>query len=72
MNQYNEYPDTEDIHMIYNEFNNIQIESAKTINIIPETKNIINYLREKKILIGVTTGFNKEITDIIKYINKFS
>ena len=51
--------------IIYNDFNEIQKEAASKINIIPETKDIIDYLRNKDILIGVTTGFNKEITNII-------
>lgn len=50
---------------IYNDFNEIQKRAASKINIIPETKDIIDYLRNKDILIGVTTGFNKEITNII-------
>jgi len=65
MKQYGEYPDTDDTYMIFGEFNRIQKEYSKTIDIIPETKDVIDYLREKKILIAVTTGFNKEVTDII-------
>jgi len=65
MQQYGEYPDTDDTYMIFNVFNRIQIESLKDIDVIPETKDVIDYLREKNILIGVTTGFDKEVTDII-------
>ena len=65
LKQYHEYPDTDDTYMILNEFNKIQKESLKDIDIIPETKDIIDYLRERNILVGVTTGFDKEITDII-------
>jgi phosphonoacetaldehyde hydrolase len=65
MQQYGEYPDTDDTYMIFNVFNRIQKESLKEIDIIPETKDVIDHLREKNILIGVTTGFDKEITDII-------
>ena len=66
MIQYDKNPDIEDTEMIFDEFNKIQVNYSKKINIIPETKDIIDYLRNKDILIGVTTGFNKEITGSIK------
>lgn len=67
--QFLEFNDKEprgnDILSIYDDFNEIQKEATYRMNIIPETKGIIDYLKNKDILIGVTTGFNKEITNII-------
>ena len=51
--------------MIYNDFNKIQNENSKNIDIIPETKKCINHLRDRNILLGCTTGFGKETVDII-------
>ena len=68
MERYGNYPTTEDTYKISKEYYKIQMKESKNINIIPETKKIINYLMNKNILIGVTTGFNKETTEII--INK--
>ena len=63
---YGEYPDIEHVKQVYNIFNDIQQERAKTIDIIPETKKNIDFLKENNVMIGVTTGFNRETTEIIK------
>lgn len=63
---YGEYPDIEHVKQVYNIFNDIQQERAKTIDIIPETKKNIEFLKENNVMIGVTTGFNRETTEIIK------
>ena len=65
-NLYGVYPDIEHITQVYNIFNDIQQERAKKIDIIPETKQTIDYLKDNNILIGATTGFNRETTEIIK------
>lgn len=54
-----------EIELIYDDFNNIQNEQSKNIDIIPETKKCIDRLRDKNILLGSTTGFGKETVDII-------
>jgi phosphonoacetaldehyde hydrolase len=59
------FVDNNDVHQIYSDFNDIQLCRSKIIDIIPETKEIFSYLKEKNILIGVNTGFNREITENI-------
>jgi phosphonoacetaldehyde hydrolase len=63
--EYNKRPERKDIEMIYNDFNMIQNENSKNIDIIPETKKCINHLRDRNILLGCTTGFGRETLDII-------
>jgi len=53
---------------IFEDFNEIQNESLHTCDIIPETKELISYLHKQNIKIGVTTGFNKQQTNIIQSI----
>ena len=59
------YPTNKDIEKIYSDFNTIQNQNSKNIDIIPETKKCINHLRDNNILLGCTTGFGKETVDII-------
>lgn len=59
-NNYGSEPNEETGNQIFGLFNEIQIESSKNIDIIPETKNIIKYLRSNQIRVGCTTGFNYE------------
>jgi len=66
---YHKNPDFEEGLQVYKLFDQIQQNTSKTID-IPETKDTMNFLRENNILIGVTTGFNKETTNIIKEIRK--
>jgi phosphonoacetaldehyde hydrolase len=63
--EYNKRPERKDIEKIYNDFNIIQNEQSKNIDIIPETKKCIEHLRNRNILLGCTTGFGKETLDII-------
>ena len=56
------YPTIVDGKILYNEFNQYQLNKGmKNIEILPETKNCIHLLSEKSISTGVTTGFNKPI-----------
>ena len=63
--EYKKHPGKKEIDMVYSEFKRIQNEKSKDIDIIPETKKCINYLRDRNILLGCTTGFGKETVDII-------
>lgn len=54
-----------DVNQIYSDFNDIQLCRSKVIDIIPETKETLSYLKEKNILIGINTGFNRKITENI-------
>lgn len=52
---------------IFNEFNNYQIkEGVKHVDILPETKECIDFLKTDNIHIGATTGFNKPIMSAIR------
>ena len=65
------FPTPIDTNKVYNEFCRYQlIEGTQDMEIIPETKNCINYMAENSISTGVTTGFNKAIMMNIK--NKLS
>lgn len=51
---------------IFEDFNKIQkINTEDYLDIIPETRRTIEYLNNRRIKIGATTGFNKEITDLV-------
>lgn len=56
-----------DITNIYNDFIPLQLDClAKYSNLIPGTENSLNKLKKKYDLsIGITTGFNQEMCDII-------
>ena len=62
---YKRHPSNNDINNIYNEFIYNTDIMAKNIDIIPETKYIVNYLKDNDILVGTTTGFGKSTTNII-------
>jgi len=67
MNKYGHVPNHGEEKEIYNDFNKIQKQNTiEYMDIIPETKKTLYYLRDKRIRTGVTTGFNKEIMDIVK------
>tara|TARA_Y100000389_G_C17351936_1_gene458889 strand:+ start:76 stop:876 length:801 start_codon:yes stop_codon:yes gene_type:complete len=54
-----------DLQDIYNIFCSLQRKSLRTdVELIPETKKTIDYLRERDIKIGVTTGFSKDQMNI--------
>ena len=68
MNKYGHIPNNGEEEGIYNDFNEIQIlNTTEYMDIIPETKGVFSYLQSKDIKTGVTTGFNKEIMEIIKW-----
>lgn len=67
---YKRHPSNNDIKNIYNDFKYNTDILAKNINIIPETKYIINYLKDNNILVGTTTSFGKNTTDIISDVLK--
>ena len=62
---YKKHPGKKEIEKIYNDFNTIQNEQSKDIDIIPETKRCIDSLRNRNIFLGCSTGFGKETVDII-------
>ena len=64
---YNEYPSDKDINILFDHFNVIQTKySDEMIDILPETRECIDYLNFNYIKTGSTTGFNKENMDIIR------
>ena len=49
-------PTKKDSELLFNEFNDIQLDYSKNlITILPETKNCISFLKNKNIKIGATT-----------------
>ena len=64
--KYGSSPDIR-IHDLYEQFNELHYQTLnKSLDIIPETKNTINYLQSQGILTAVTTSFNKKTTDLIR------
>jgi len=67
MNKHGELPINGEEEEIYDDFNEIQkLNTIEYMDIIPETKGMVQYLQNQRIKTGVTTGFNKEIMDIVK------
>ena len=65
--KYGYVPNKNSSEEIFNEFNNYQIkEGVKQVDILPETKECIDFLKTDNIHIGVTTGFNKPIMSAIR------
>ena len=63
---YKRDPNDSDLGDIYSIFCAFQgADLRKKQELIPETKVVMNYLREKDIKIGITTGFNKEQMDLV-------
>ena len=61
------YPVKNDVDEVFKQFNHIQEnEGLDHITILPETKSTIHKLQKNHILTSVTTGFNKEIMNLIK------
>ena len=67
-NKYGKYPEKGvDELKIFEDFNKIQkLNTIDYLDIIPETERTIHYLHNRGIKIGTTTGFNKEITDLVR------
>lgn len=64
---YGEYPNSSSVMSVYDEFIKYQMdEGIKNIDILPETKNTINWLKANNIKTGVTTGFSRPIMNAIK------
>lgn len=64
---YGRYPTSNSVMSVYDEFIKYQIdEGVKNIEILPETKNTINWLKDNNISTGVTTGFSRPIMNAIK------
>ena len=63
--EYDKYPDPNDADMIYEDFKVEQNKESKVINILPETKSTFEYLKERNVKIGITTGFDKDNMDLI-------
>ena len=64
---YGEYPNSSSMMSVYDEFIKYQMdEGISNIEILPETKNTINWLKDNNISIGATTGFSKPIMSAIK------
>ena len=56
---YGKYPGEEEVSNIYNIYNNIQKDRCHSlIDILPETQNIIQYLKGNNIKDGCTTNLN--------------
>ena len=65
-------PDYNDVLKLHETFKTIQMEKSKNIDIIPETYNTFEYLKNDNIKIGTTTGFDKKNADIIgKVLNTY-
>lgn len=64
--QKDSYASEEDIDDLFLRFNEVQFEKSKNIDILPETKQAIDYLQSRDILTGVTTGFDLQNTLAIK------
>jgi phosphonoacetaldehyde hydrolase len=65
LKEYDKYPDPNDADMIYDDFNLEQNKESKDITILPETKSTFEYLKERDVKIGITTGFDKDNMDLI-------
>ncbi len=64
---YGQYPNSSSVMSVYEEFINCQMtEGIENIEILPETKSCINWLKDNNISTGATTGFSKPIMNAIK------
>ena len=77
---YGQYPNQNSAMSVYDEFIKYQMDDGiKNIEILPETKSCINWLKNNNISIGATTGFSRPIMNAIKeklldediYIDKY-
>ena len=64
---YGKYPNQSDVDRVFEDFVPMQLECLpKYAKLIPGTKETVDLMREKfGIKIGVTTGFTKEMVDVI-------
>ena len=63
--EYKRNPEYNDVLKLHQLFKNIQLEKSHSIDIIPETYNTFEYLKNDNIKIGCTTGFDKQNANII-------
>ena len=76
---YGQYPNSNCVMSVYDEFIKQMNEGIKKIDILPETKSCIKWLGENNISTGATTGFSKPIMNAVKeklideqiYIDKY-
>lgn len=67
MHKFGTLPGNNEAKMLFNEFNEIQELNCKDyMDILPETKDTIRYLKNNNIKTGVTTGFNKTNMLLVK------
>ena len=67
INNFHRVPLKKDIDSLFDDFNHIQTGySEEMIDVLPETRECIDYLQFNYIQTGVTTGFNQENMDIIR------
>ncbi len=67
MQVHGNYPNVDSTMNVFDEFIKYQInEGISNIDILPETKNTINWLKENNIKTGITTGFSRPIMNAIK------
>ena len=67
LKRYNDYPDEYDVKVLLNELKREQCSySENIIDILPETRECIDYLGFNYIKTGCTTGFDKENIKVIQ------
>ena len=67
MQKHGEYPNMDSTMSVFDEFIKYQMDDGiKNIEILPETKECINWLGQNSISTGVTTGFSRPIMNAIK------
>lgn len=65
--KYGEYPNIDSMMSVFDEFIRYQMDDGiKNIEILPETKECINWLGDHNISTGVTTEFSRPIMNAIK------
>lgn len=65
--RYGRKPQSSDCDKLFEEFTEIQREQTHHhLQILPETLESLRHLRDSGIKIGVTTGFSKELMDIVR------
>jgi len=64
---YGQYPTSSSVMSVYDEFIKYQIgEGIKNIEILPETKNTINWLKANNIKTGITTELSRPIMSALR------
>jgi len=64
---YGQYPNSNSVMSVYDEFIKYQMdEGISNIEILPETKSCIQWLKDNNISTGVTTGFSRPIMGAVR------